>query len=338
MITTSSSGGWENQTPSRSPLFEVVVLLATFDLAQECSAIVHGDSGFAEYIYQQMDAFGKDTKRYRVEGDNDVHSELHTASEAELEKSLNDMRGTRDWADIVRETNTNMTSSSSCLIDSLSTESCMERAEGTVCIFPKVIVKQVSNEKDYAREKAMHRELSDTRYFPQLYEFGQEDQSCRTLFIENVGDHQNHPNVWTSNYTYYSTFIDNAFSIFEEKRIIPFDLNVCCNIVVNGSKIRIIDFGKYQFEKKKNKRRHVESEKIRLELLEGLTNEIKQHQDKSVFQSGDRVRARYKGKGKRWYKGTIVGVLDDSTYDIDYDDGDSDRALSVKFIRSLRKK
>ena len=113
---------------------------------------------------------------------------------------------------------------------------------------------------------------------------------------------------------------------------------MCCNIVVNGSKIRIIGFGKYQFEKKKNKRRHVESEKIRLELLEGLTNEIQQHQDKSVFQSGDRVRARYNGKGKRWYKGTIVGVLDDSTYDIDYDDGDSDHALPVKFIRRMRKK
>ena len=101
-------------------MLEVVVLLATFDLAQECSAIVHGDSGFAEYIYQQMDAFGKDTKRYRVEGDNDVHSELHTASEAELEKTLSRMRGIRDWNDIVRETNATMTASSSCLIDSLS--------------------------------------------------------------------------------------------------------------------------------------------------------------------------------------------------------------------------
>ena len=114
-------------------------------------------------------------------------------------------------------------------------------------------------------------------------------------------------------------------------------MNLCCNIIVNGSEIRIIDFGKYQFESKNDKRRR-ESEKIRLELLEGLTNEIQQHQDKSVFQSGDRVRARYKGKGKRWYKGTIVGVLDDSTYDIDYDDGDTDYALPVKFIRRMRKK
>ena len=242
----------------RNPLLEVVVLLATFDLAQECSAIVHGDSGFAEYIYQQMDSFGKDTKRYRVEGDNDVHSELHSASEAELEKTLSRMRGIKDWNDIVRETNTNKTSSSSCLIDSLSTsESCMERAEGTVCIFPQVIIKQISNAEDYAKEKAMHRELSDTRYFPQLYDFAeQEDQSCQTLFIENVGDHQKHPNVWSSDYTYYSTFIDKAFDIFEEKRIIPFDLNVCCNTIVNGSEIRIIDFGEYQFELKNDTRRH----------------------------------------------------------------------------------
>lgn len=56
-----------------------------------------------------------------------------------------------------------------------------------------------------------------------------------------------------------------------------------------------------------------------------------------MFQSGDRVRARYKGKGKRWYKGTIVRVRDDSTYDIDYDDGDTDHALPVKFIRRMRK-
>lgn len=213
---------------------------------------------------------------------------LHKASEAELEKTLNDMRGIRDWEDIVQETNTSKISSSSCLIDSLSSsESCMERAEGTVCIFPKVIVKQVSNYEDYNRELTMHHELSDTRYFPQLYEFGQEDQSCLTLYIENVGDHQNHPNVWTSNYTYYSTFINNAFSIFEEKRIIPFDLNLCCNIIANGLEIRIIDFGKYRFESKNDTRLHEESEKIRLELLEGLTNEIQQHQDKSVFQRGE---------------------------------------------------
>ena len=49
-----SEGGWENQTPSRNPALEVVVLLATFELAQECSAFVHGQSNFAEYIYEQV--------------------------------------------------------------------------------------------------------------------------------------------------------------------------------------------------------------------------------------------------------------------------------------------
>lgn len=48
------SGGWENQTPSRNPALEVIILVATFELAQECSAIVHGHSNFAEYIYQQV--------------------------------------------------------------------------------------------------------------------------------------------------------------------------------------------------------------------------------------------------------------------------------------------
>ena len=220
-----------------------------------------------------------DTKRYRVEGDNDIHSELSKASEAELEKSLNDTRGIRDWNDIVRETNSNKTSSSTCLIDSLSSESCMERRDGTVCIFPRVIVKQLSSDNQYARELQMHHELSDTRYFPQLYEFGTEEEKCRTLFIENVGDNQHHPNVWSANHTYYSSFIDNAFDIFEEKRIIPFDLNICCNIIVNGSEIRIFDFGEYQFESKNETRRH-KTEKIRLGLLEGLTNEIQRYQNK----------------------------------------------------------
>lgn len=49
-----SSGGWENQTPSRDPRLETVVLLATFELAKDCSAFVHGQSGFADHIYQQV--------------------------------------------------------------------------------------------------------------------------------------------------------------------------------------------------------------------------------------------------------------------------------------------
>ena len=49
-----SSGGWENQTPSRNPALEVIILLATFELAQECSAIVWGASGFADLLLNQV--------------------------------------------------------------------------------------------------------------------------------------------------------------------------------------------------------------------------------------------------------------------------------------------
>ena len=45
---------WENQTPSRNPAMEVIVLVATFELVQECSAIVWGASNFANYMYNQV--------------------------------------------------------------------------------------------------------------------------------------------------------------------------------------------------------------------------------------------------------------------------------------------
>ena len=42
---------WQNHTPSRNPALEVIILVATFELVQECSAIVWGHSGFALYMY-----------------------------------------------------------------------------------------------------------------------------------------------------------------------------------------------------------------------------------------------------------------------------------------------
>ena len=43
---------------------------------------------------------------------------------------------------------------------------------------------------------------------------------------------------------------------------------------------------------------------------------------------GDRVEAKYRGRGRRWYKGTIVKIQNGDLYDVDYDDGDRDRSLS----------
>lgn len=53
-----------------------------------------------------------------------------------------------------------------------------------------------------------------------------------------------------------------------------------------------------------------------------------------VFQIGDRIEAKFKGRGRRYYKGKIVGVQDDGSYDIDYDDGDKDRGLSCIHVRA----
>ena len=51
------------------------------------------------------------------------------------------------------------------------------------------------------------------------------------------------------------------------------------------------------------------------------------------FEVGQRIEARYRGQGRRWYKGTVVASLGNGLYDIDYDDGDSDRGLSADAIR-----
>lgn len=53
-----------------------------------------------------------------------------------------------------------------------------------------------------------------------------------------------------------------------------------------------------------------------------------------AFQIGDRIEALFHGKGRRWYKGKVVGVHDDGSYDIDYDDGDKDRGLSGIHVRA----
>lgn len=53
------------------------------------------------------------------------------------------------------------------------------------------------------------------------------------------------------------------------------------------------------------------------------------------LQRGDLVEARYKG-GKRFYKGKIMRVNINGTYDIAYDDGDRERGVSAEDVRSLK--
>ena len=58
-----------------------------------------------------------------------------------------------------------------------------------------------------------------------------------------------------------------------------------------------------------------------------------EEEDAGAFEVGQRIEARYRGQGRRWYKGTIVASLGNGLYDIDYDDGDSDRSLASDAIR-----
>ena len=56
---------------------------------------------------------------------------------------------------------------------------------------------------------------------------------------------------------------------------------------------------------------------------------------KASLKVGDRVEAKYRGRGRRWYKGTIVKIQNGDLYDVDYDDGDRDRSLSEVCMKSV---
>ena len=56
------------------------------------------------------------------------------------------------------------------------------------------------------------------------------------------------------------------------------------------------------------------------------------HRNKERFQEGDKVEANFKGKGK-WFKGRISRDRRDGTYDISFDDGDSEKAVDAVNIR-----
>jgi hypothetical protein len=49
-----SSGGWENQTPSRNPANETIFILAELELVRACSVFVHGQSGFSNLIHRHV--------------------------------------------------------------------------------------------------------------------------------------------------------------------------------------------------------------------------------------------------------------------------------------------
>ena len=51
------------------------------------------------------------------------------------------------------------------------------------------------------------------------------------------------------------------------------------------------------------------------------------------FMEGDKVEVLYKGKGTKWFSGKISRVNRDGTYDIRYDDGDSESGALKTNVR-----
>ena len=51
----ADEGGWEHQVPSSDPIFEIIVLLGTFALVQQCQSLVYSTSGFSNWILYAME-------------------------------------------------------------------------------------------------------------------------------------------------------------------------------------------------------------------------------------------------------------------------------------------
>mmetsp|Transcript_2128 Transcript_2128/g.4465 ORF Transcript_2128/g.4465 Transcript_2128/m.4465 type:complete len:335 (-) Transcript_2128:1740-2744(-) len=136
-----------------------------------------------------------------------------------------------------------------CPLDLFFHDGCEKRNGGTVCVYPNAILKKMKK-KYMADELDAFALLNDARYFPKLY---YADEQCQTILVENVRKKGKTKNRWCSNSTYYEDFFKSAFDIFNEKNIIPHDLNTCCNTIVNGDTIRIIDFGQYRLNKEPEK-------------------------------------------------------------------------------------
>ena len=87
-----------------------------------------------------------------------------------------------------------------------------------------------------------------------------------------------------------------------------------------GRVVAIHDNDRYDVETvKKGLQRKVKSTKIRRfdsRLVEGAV-----------------IEAKYQGRGKKWYRGRIAKVNDDGTFDVDYDDEESEYSVKAKHIR-----
>eukprot|EP01035_Chromulina_nebulosa_P020591 gene20591-26699_t len=61
-------------------------------------------------------------------------------------------------------------------------------------------------------------------------------------------------------------------------------------------------------------------------------NKVKQNKTEYAIKADDKVEGNYRGRGK-WYPGKITRDRGDGTYDISYDDGESEMRVTSDMIR-----
>lgn len=66
--------------------------------------------------------------------------------------------------------------------------------------------------------------------------------------------------------------------------------------------------------------------------LANISNKLDIASNAVVFREGDKVEARYRGKTK-YYPGRVLMTRLDGTYDIAYDDGETERNVCATFVR-----
>ncbi|CAN0506066.1 unnamed protein product, partial [Discosporangium mesarthrocarpum] len=64
------------------------------------------------------------------------------------------------------------------------------------------------------------------------------------------------------------------------------------------------------------------------------SNDEKNRAGGTRLREGDKVEARYRGRGK-YYRGNISRVNSDGTFDIDYEDGEKERGLAEQHVKPL---
>jgi hypothetical protein len=64
-----------------------------------------------------------------------------------------------------------------------------------------------------------------------------------------------------------------------------------------------------------------------------LLLDVRRFDPPGEIKEGSRIEALFQGEGEDWWPGVVLQVNDDRTYDIEYDDGDTELGVEPEDIR-----